>query len=32
MEEIAVNESKSFDLRKFLVENKLTTNSRNTEE
>lgn len=32
MEEIAVNESKSFDLRKFLVENKLTTNSRITEE
>jgi hypothetical protein len=28
MEEIAVNESKSFDLRKFLVENKLTTNSK----
>lgn len=28
MEEIAVNESKSFDLRKFLVENKLTVNSR----
>lgn len=32
MEEIAVNESKGFDLRKFLVENKLTTNSRIVEE
>jgi hypothetical protein len=28
MEEIAINEAKTFDLRKFLVENKLTTNSR----
>ena len=32
MEEIAVNESKDFNLRKFLIENKLTTNSRITEE
>lgn len=28
MEEIAVTESKTFDLRKFLVENRLTSNSR----